>query len=282
MNEPVKNPLILDFGLHEGEDTEFYLTCGAAVIAFEANDALVSRNSHRFAKELGSGQLQIASGAIVPPDFAGTELTFYLNEDKSVWGTTSADWAERNSGLGTKFSSVKVPAIDLKAILTENPKILYAKIDIEGADRHVLDTFGVTNIRPDFVSIESDKLDIKNVIDEIEALQELGYTRFAAVQQATIPSSTLRGRRFDGSGFEYRFRKHASGPFGPYLEQSYKTAGAIIDEYRSIFRAYARFGDQSWVMQHRSTRFAARGLNLAMLKAVGRPLCGWYDTHAAL
>lgn len=282
MSEPAEKPLILDFGLHEGEDTEFYLTCGADVIAFEANDALVSRNSIRFAKEVASDQLQIVAGAIVPPDFAGTELTFYLNEDKSVWGTTSPDWAERNSGLGTKFSSIKVPAIDLKAILTANPKILYAKIDIEGADRHVLDTFGVTNVRPDFVSIESDKLDINNVVGEIETLQALGYTRFAAVQQATIPFSTLRGRRFDGSGFEYRFRNHASGPFGPYLAQPYKTAGAIIDEYRSIFRAYMRFGDQSWVMQHRLTRFAAKGLNRAMLKAVRRPLCGWYDTHAAL
>ena len=280
MPERRTRPVILDFGMHEGEDTEFYLACGADVVAFEANDELVERNTQRFAREIESGRLQIVEGAVVPPDFAGTEQTFYVDSHKSVWGTTSRQWAERNAALGSGLTAVTVPAIDLKTVLAETPQILYAKIDIEGADRFVLDTFKVAGTPPDFISIESDKLDLQTVVEEIETLEGLGYSRFAAVQQATIPGSSISGRRFDGAPLNYRFGKHASGPFGPYLEQDYKAAGEVIDEYRSIFRAYERFGDRSWLMRFGPSRLATRGVNAALLRALRKPLCGWYDTHA--
>jgi hypothetical protein len=111
--------------------------------------------------------------------------------------------------------------------------------------------------------------------------RNLGYTRFAAVQQATVPGSPVCGTRFDGAPLDYRFRKHASGAFGPYLRQPYKNAGAVIDEYRAIFRAYARYGDRSWLMRNGVTRNATRLVNFALIKALRKPLCGWYDTHAA-
>jgi hypothetical protein len=28
-------------------------------------------------------------------------------------------------------------------------------------------------------------------------------------------------------------------------------------------------------------RLATRAINLALVKTISRPLCGWYDTHAA-
>jgi FkbM family methyltransferase len=274
-------PLVLDFGMHEGEDTEFYLECGARVVAFEANEELVNRNKNRFEKEIASGHLEIVSGAIVPPDFVRREQTFYVDSQKSVWGTTSVKWAERNSGLGSQLTAITVPAIDLKGILKSASRILYVKIDIEGADRFVLDTFKLIGLAPEFISVESDKLDFQAVVDEIETLQSLGYSRFAAVQQATIPGSRVRGRRLDGGTMDYRFRKHASGTFGPYLKQPYKTAGEVLEDYRSIFRAYARYGDQSWPMRFGPTRCMTRAINFAILRAFKSPLCGWYDTHAA-
>jgi FkbM family methyltransferase len=271
---------VLDFGLHEGEDTDFYLACGASVIAFEANKKLVERSADRFRAEIAAGWLKIVEGAIVPPDFAEKEQTFYVDNRKSVWGTTQLAFAERNSHLGSTVTEVRVPAVDLKAILAANPEIFYAKIDIEGADRLVLDTFKVTGARPKFISIESDKLDLRQVIEEIETLQGLGFTRFAAVQQAAVPGSTFRSRRFDGTPLNYRFANHASGAFGPYLQQEFKRAEQVIDDYRSIFRAYHRFGDQSWLMRN-PWRCVTRAMNFALVKTFKKPLCGWYDTHAA-
>jgi FkbM family methyltransferase len=276
-----RKPLILDFGLHEGEDTEFYLACGADVIAFEANEDLVAANKARFADEIEAGRLQLVAGAIVAPGFDQPEITFYLDEQKSVWGTTSEDWAARNATLGTQRRSVTVPAVDLSAILTANRDIYYAKVDIEGADHHVLDTFAATGTRPEFLSIESDKEELGNVIAEIESLQDLGFTRFAAVQQASIPGTKVTLRSFAGHQFRFRFRKHSSGPFGPFLQQDYKSAGDVIDEYRAIFRRYASFGDRSWLMTHRLSRLPTRAVNKLLVKSLRKPLCGWYDTHAA-
>jgi FkbM family methyltransferase len=276
----LNRPLILDFGLHEGEDTEFYLACGARVIAFEANGDLVKQNTHHFNEDIQAGRLEIVTGAIVPPNFAGKYLTFYNDTYKSVWGTTSKQRADHNANLGSHVIAVTVRAIDLKAILSEIPQVLYAKIDIEGADHCVIETLGLTKSRPEFISIESDKLDLQTVVNEIETLEGLGYTRFAAVQQAIIPGSRIQGRTFEGGPLDYRFKKHASGPFGPYLKQDYKTAGQVIDDYRHIFRAYARYGDDSWFMRFAPARLATRAVNAALVKAVRRPLCGWYDTHA--
>jgi FkbM family methyltransferase len=276
-----QRPLILDFGLHQGEDTEFYLACGADVIAFEANGALVDSNNARFAEEIASGRLRLVAGAIVQPGFDKPEITFYIDEQKSVWGTTSQDWAARNATLGTQRRSVTVRAVDLSAILTAKRDIYYAKVDIEGADHHVLDAFAITGARPEFLSIESDKEELGNVIAEIEFLQELGFTRFAAVQQASIPGTKVTLRNFEGDQFRFRFRDHSSGPFGPFLQQDYKTAGNVIDEYRAIFRRYETFGDRSWLMSHRLSRLPTRAVNKLLVKSLRKPLCGWYDTHAA-
>jgi len=117
MTDGAERPVILDFGMHEGEDTELYLACGANVIAFEANKDLVEQNKLRFASPLAAGRLEIVAGAIVPPDFGAEEVTFYVDNRKSVWGTTDSTWVERNSVLGTGVTAVTAQAIDLKAIL---------------------------------------------------------------------------------------------------------------------------------------------------------------------
>ena len=103
----------------------------------------------------------------------------------------------------------------------------------------------------------------------------------AAVQQATVPGSRIAGRGVDGRPFQHRFARHASGAFGPYLQQDLKPAGAVIDDYRAIFRRYELFGDRSWLMRHRLTRFMTRAANFALVRTAKMPLCGWYDTHAA-
>lgn len=272
---------ILDFGLHRGEDTAFYLALGARVIAFEANPDLVAANRQRFAAACADGRLEIVEGAVVAPGSSEQSVTFYLDTRKSVWGTISADWVERNRGLGSTTRALTVPTVDLGAVLAAHPRPLYAKIDIEGADHHVLDAFRSGAAAPDYVSIESDKLSLDAVVAEIELLQELGYTRFAAVQQATVPGRRFAAQGFDGQSVAYRFEADASGPFGPWLEQPFRPAGAVIDDYRAIFARYRRFGDDSVLMRGGLTRWPTRLVNQALIRFAGAPLCGWYDTHAA-
>lgn len=277
----IPQKVILDFGMHEGEDTDFYLSIGARVLAFEANAELVSRNKERFKNEILNGQLEIVQGAIVSPDHEGDTVTFYVDQHRSVWGTTSDEWVERNSALGSSsVVKVVVPAIDLAALLERIPNPLYVKIDIEGADEHALAALERSTCKPEYVSIESSKVSLEDIIAEIRTLERMGYTRFAAVQQATIPGSHVSGMRLDGTPFAHKFAPHASGPFGPYLGVNFKSAEEVIEDYRSIFRRYRCFGDKSWLMLNPWTRIVTRAVNGLMIAAMRRPLCGWYDTHA--
>jgi FkbM family methyltransferase len=279
----MSDKMIFDFGMHKGEDTEFYLGIGARVAAFEANEELVEENRRKFADAIADGRLSIHFGAIVPPTHKGDVVTFYTIPAKSVWGTADSEWVARNAGLGYDVKEFSVPAIRLDEILTEYPRALYTKIDIEGADQIVVDAVRKRESPPEYLSIESAKHSFDALIEEIETLKSLGYTRFAAVQQATIPGKTLSGVGLDGKPFQHTFRNHASGPFGALLGLSlFKSANSVIDDYRRIFEQYRRFGDESTLMKNKLTRLPTRVLNKFSIKLLDSPLCGWYDTHAAM
>jgi FkbM family methyltransferase len=281
MSHLSNRPLIMDFGMHLGEDSEFYLALGAKVIAFEANDALIEANRRRFRSEIASGQLEIIRGAITAPTFQDDHVVFYVDRNKSVWGTTKEEWVTRNAGLGTSVDRVDVPAVKLSAILARNDVPYYIKIDIEGADQDVLATLLAAKICPDYLSIESSKTSLSDVAAEIELLRSIGFNRFAAVQQGGIPGSTYRGTSLGGQrALQYRFRQHSSGRFGPFLEQDYKNGDEIMDEYARIFRRYRLFGDTSWLMRNSYARLTTRVINKVSLGILKRPLCGWFDTHA--
>lgn len=52
----MKRPnLIIDVGMHNGQDTAFYLAKGFDVVALEANPVLVDAARIRFASEIESG-----------------------------------------------------------------------------------------------------------------------------------------------------------------------------------------------------------------------------------
>lgn len=102
---------IYDVGMHKGEDTCYYLKKGFRVLAFEANPVLVWECSARFASELQSGRLSIVEGAIVPAGCHDVNVTFFINERKSVSGTIDPEFAQRNLRLGMGSHEVTVPAV---------------------------------------------------------------------------------------------------------------------------------------------------------------------------
>ncbi len=72
--------LIYDVGMHQGQDTDFYLKKGFDVVAFEANPANVEFCKKRFAKEIEEEKLIIVEGAIIESSaFSGTgqKVKFY-------------------------------------------------------------------------------------------------------------------------------------------------------------------------------------------------------------
>ena len=55
---------IYDVGMHNGDDTAYYLAKGAHVVAIEANPDLCALAEERFKKEIGQKFLEILNCAV--------------------------------------------------------------------------------------------------------------------------------------------------------------------------------------------------------------------------
>jgi len=273
---PAKHPdLIFDLGMHRGEDTQFYLAKGFRVIAFEADPDLVNQCRERFAAELTTGQLRIVAGAIVAdPDAAS--VTFYKNPVVTVWGTTDPAWQARNARMGWESEEITVPAVNFTRCLREFGVPYFIKIDIEGADLLCLRSLAKCAERPDYVSIESSKTALTAIAEELDILEQLGYTAFKAVQQATIPGTRAPRPAREGADINYVMEYDASGLFGRDLPGPWLDRADIERQYRRIFWGYRVFGNDTFM---RTNRYA-RKLWRVLQRITRRPIPGWYDTHA--
>jgi FkbM family methyltransferase len=267
--------LIYDVGMHLGEDTEYYLKKGFRVIAFEANPRLVSLCKRKFVDQIASDQLTIVEGAIAPKHY-GNRITFYMN-CLSEWGTIETAWNELNVKRGTSSKIIEVGKVDFYSILKRYGVPFFLKIDIEGADQYVLNALAEFFPRPKYISMESKKVEFRQLQDELKVLCELGYNKFRAVQQKTIPGSSIITRDIYGIGLEHTFPAHASGPFGDDLLQPWLSYEQVLKTYRRIFLKYRLFGDTSILRYH--MKGGGRLLSAAEW-LTRRPLPGWYDTHA--
>ena len=145
--------IIYDVGAHKGEDTEFYLKKGFAVVAIEAIPELCASLEQKFSKFLLEGQLKILNVAV--STMAGP-VDFYIDEKMSVWGTSNPDWVARNRFLGGgKTRKISIATRPLVDIIKEYGVPRYCKIDIEGNDLDALKSLIGSPETPPFISIES-------------------------------------------------------------------------------------------------------------------------------
>lgn len=263
----LRTDLIVDLGMHLGEDTDFYLKKGFRVVGVEANPTLIEHCKNRFKEAIEDGRVTILSGAIAD-EALGENVTFFVNQRRSVWGTIHPSWAVRNEKLGSSSSAITVPRLNLEDVFA-NGLPYYLKIDIEGAEKLVLDFLIKTDGRPKYISLESEKVNFGNLLLEMKLLTELGYRRFKVVQQWTIPFSKLSARSLDGSIFQHQFEPHSSGGFGNEAIGTWVGYEEAVKLYESIFVNYQLFGDNSILRRINPWEYAPRDP-------------GWYDTHATI
>jgi FkbM family methyltransferase len=181
--------LVYDVGMHKGEDSDYYLKKGFRVIGFEADPILAEHCRSRFSDEVENGRLIVVNAAIVElPDglTKGKTVQFFRNKESSVWGTVVDSRARRNELLGTRNEIIDVPAVDFSEYLEKYGMPYYMKIDIEGNDKVCLRSMLKFEQRPDYVSIESEKVSFIRPEEELNLFTSLGFTRFKAIQQASI------------------------------------------------------------------------------------------------
>jgi FkbM family methyltransferase len=273
------NKLVYDVGMHKGEDTDYYLRKGFRVIGFEANPDLSAYCRTRFKDDIEQGKLIIVEGAIaeVSPGVArATTIKFYRNKDNSIWGTAVGSWADRNELFGTSSELIEVPVIDFTECLAEYGIPHYLKIDIEGMDRVCLRALMHFEQKPDYVSIESEKVSFENLVEELNLFRRLGYTAFKAIQQKTISRQIEPKHSMENEYVGYTFTEGSSGLFGSDLPYKWKNYSQILDEYKWIFLQYKIFGDYGIMRKHLFGKVFREVLRMLLRM----PLPGWYDTHA--
>jgi FkbM family methyltransferase len=271
--------LIYDVGMHKGEDSEFYLKKGFSVVGFEADPNLVKFCRTKFRSEIKSGRMILVEGAIVEGEGADQippQVKFFRNLSKSEWGTVRAEWANRPQNQRTISEVLSVSTVDFKSCLRRYGVPYYMKIDIEGADLHCMRVLLDFDVTPMCVSIESEKKSFIKLIEEIDLLRRLGYSRFQAVQQARVNRQREPFPAREGKYVGQKFVAGSSGLFGKDLPNEWISYQNIIEKYKKIFRLYQTVGDDALIRRFALGRYA---LGLAT-RLTGIELPGWYDTHA--
>lgn len=266
--------LIYDIGMHEGEDSKFYLLKGFRVVAVEADPDLCDAAAERLREYTATGQLTIVNRAIAPTP---GPVTFYRSE-RSGWSTLVSQWSKDNAARGVRSEEITVDAITLADLVRSYGDAFYMKLDIEGMDRTALQSLAATEFRPRYLSIETSfdrNPTFAAVKADFEALAELGYDRFKIIDQRAVPRQIPPDPPAAGQYVPYRFLDGESGLFGE------ETPG----EWLSIDQALAAFRRLIWskwiqVLLYRRQRFYLY-YNAIIYRLSGRyPNLGWYDFHA--
>jgi len=279
INKNKDKTLIFDVGMHKGEDTNYYLKKGFRVIGFEADPDLVKHCKYRFSKEIENRKLTIVEGAIVDlhhGEAVGQTVKFYKNKENTEWGTVNVDYANRNEMLGTHNEIIEVNAIDFTESLMQFGIPYYLKIDIEGLDTICLKSLFNFVQKPSYISIEDQKVTFDILLEEINLFEQLGFTKYQAVQQQFIRFHSSPNHSMEGISIAYRFQQGSSGPFGEDLPGKWKDKNQIIEEFKYIYQQYILFGDSSKWNRFGAGRFFLR----AIARIFRRPMPGWYDIHA--
>jgi FkbM family methyltransferase len=216
---------VFDIGMHNGDDTDFYLKSGYHVVAVEANPLLARQGAIRFHDAIRTGQLAILNMGIF--DTPGT-MKFYINRVHSEWSSFKAEIASR----GYETEVVDVATIRPERLLKAIPGPCYIKIDIEGCDALFVDALlDIPSAgRPTHISFEMGFNDTER---NIRRLAAAGYDSFAVVLQVDHDGAYRDSlfpvhRTSPEQQFTYRFNRGSSGPFGPTLRTTWLDLDGVL------------------------------------------------------
>jgi FkbM family methyltransferase len=203
------NNLIVDVGMHDGQDAAFYMHKGYRVVSIEANPALCKQARRQFAAEIRSGQLTILNVAIA--DEPG-EWDFYVNLSDDHLSSLDPKYGQSNG----RFNTIKVRGERIDSILQKYDVPHYMKVDIEGGDLTVLRQLQGSPAVPQFLSVEEHRLEY------FPLLWGLGYRGFKIIDQGVVQHLDYPG---------WRFAHGTSGPFGSETLGQWLPFGDAITDY---------------------------------------------------
>jgi FkbM family methyltransferase len=226
-DEMMDQKLVFDVGMHNGDDTAFYVERGYRVVAIEADPVQAQAGRDRFAEQIEAGTVTIVEAAIGE---APGVVSFWTSSNPEYG---SFDKANALKGNNTA-QEVKVLCRTMREIFAEFGMPHYLKVDIEGADHFCLEALDPQG-KPQFLSFE------KRRLDDLLLMRSIGYTRFKLIAQEDFRQLHFRpARELDlagllrrlGSGAarrlglkrrrepDVRHSKYAYGSSGPFGEET--------------------------------------------------------------
>jgi FkbM family methyltransferase len=275
---------IYDVGMHNGDDTAFYLHQGFNVIAIEANTQLADLATRRFCREVKSGRLTILNVGVAELEGTGT---FWICDNLSVRSSLQENLACRD---GEKHHSIQIQTRRFAGILDRYGVPYYLKIDIEGSDYLCLRDLSGRSL-PKFISVEAeyerddDEVGETDSCGNLDLLYKLGYRRFKLIGQSDLraaPESDLKAfvQRLVKSAAYGRLRFPAYSQLAQHLTGQAKLYRKY--RYRFSFGSNGAWGEGtpgSWLsFEH------ARALHLRASRRYSKNdgKGFWYDWHAAV
>ena len=180
--------LVFDIGMHNGDDTAYYLARGYRVVAVEANPSTCAAARKRFAQEISAGQLSVRNIGIAE---TRGEMDFWVSS-RSEWSSFDAESATRGDAQATH---IRVETMPFRQLIEEEGTPFFAKIDIEGSDSLCLRDLAVTASRPAYLSFEGNVHAIEGNVHaeaDIKLLESLGYRSFKCIRQNDLREITPR------------------------------------------------------------------------------------------
>jgi FkbM family methyltransferase len=223
---PTNPKLVVDVGVGEGKDTQYFLRKGFNVVGLEANPVACAALEQRFARQIADGTLVLLNR--VAADTGGQSVQFWCNErfpDLSTFDYDSAQYPEflvPRSVLTANWQDIIVP----------HGVPHYCKIDIEGGEVRFLRSMRGSDALPTFISAEC------HTFRPVEVMFELGYRRFKFVNQTSLealihllPNPALEGNYVPDPDWN-----GGSGPFGRELPDRWLTFGDAAVMFDAIMR----------------------------------------------
>jgi FkbM family methyltransferase len=211
--------LVFDLGMHDGEDTDYYLKKGLRVVAVEANPRRCEEGRVRHGEAIAAGRLVIENAAL----WSGyATRPFYVNTVNDHWSSLDEGWAGRE---GNPYQAVTIACVPVTDLFGRHGVPLYMKIDIEGADELVVRQLVGLEVLPAYLSIE----DCRFGYEYLERLREAGYDGFKLLDQSTV--GTIVDPEVD-----HRFKLGSSGPFGELVPGEWRSYAEMVEEYRRRVR----------------------------------------------
>ena len=267
--------LIFDLGFHLGEDTSHYLALGFKVVAIEADPNLYRLGLNSFSKEISEQRLTLINAAAVSKEqrLRRSKISFFPHSQNSLWGSVDIDYVHRNTTAhkSPHEPAITVDTISLEEVVEKYGCPIFLKIDIEGMDAEVVEDLERLPAIPEFVSWETGKKSLCQVLHTHLRLFGLGYRKFRIAQQM-----------FGSPDFP----SHSSGPMPSQHPSKWRGILSTMLTYTFLFIIYKLIGPSSifsWTEHHTSSLINTlpRYLRKDMIKR-RIPFPGWFDSHAAL